>query len=201
MRSPLKDRSGPCSILFLFIFKLELSFNKCWNLDQCGFVCACAVLGPAVSAAEIWRRVARQWRICRQRGKMATSVGLHGSPALRLTEGLVSFLKEQRPEYLPEVLVNYREHGLQIQVSARSAKAHGSLMFLLIKGTRSWMLTWSRQHIIVCICVFHVSVYLLRERMMWQVWWVSAMPSYPQARPGETFTLKCWCFYFEKAQR
>ncbi|XP_023821809.1 proline-, glutamic acid- and leucine-rich protein 1 [Oryzias latipes] len=46
---------------------------------------------------------------------MATSVGLHGSPALRLTEGLVSFLKEQRPEYLPEVLVNYREHGLQIQ--------------------------------------------------------------------------------------
>ncbi|XP_024143871.1 proline-, glutamic acid- and leucine-rich protein 1 isoform X2 [Oryzias melastigma] len=46
---------------------------------------------------------------------MATSVGLHGSSALKLTEGLVSFLKEQRPEYLPEVLVNYREHGLQIQ--------------------------------------------------------------------------------------
>uniref|UniRef100_A0A096M2U1 Proline, glutamate and leucine rich protein 1 n=1 Tax=Poecilia formosa TaxID=48698 RepID=A0A096M2U1_POEFO len=31
---------------------------------------------------------------------------------MRLTEGLVSVLKEQRPEYLSEVLANYREHGV-----------------------------------------------------------------------------------------
>ncbi|KAF3697443.1 Proline-, glutamic acid- and leucine-rich protein 1 [Channa argus] len=43
---------------------------------------------------------------------MATSVWLHGPAAMRLTEGLVSVLKEHRPEYLPALLANYREHGV-----------------------------------------------------------------------------------------
>lgn len=48
---------------------------------------------------------------------MATSTWLRGPSAMRLTEGLVSVLKEQRPEYLPALLANYREHGVfQTQV-------------------------------------------------------------------------------------
>lgn len=48
---------------------------------------------------------------------MATSAWLRGPTAMRLTEGLVSVLKEQRPEYLPALLANYREHGVfQTQV-------------------------------------------------------------------------------------
>ncbi|XP_040037696.2 proline-, glutamic acid- and leucine-rich protein 1 isoform X2 [Gasterosteus aculeatus] len=43
---------------------------------------------------------------------MATSAWLRGPSAMRLTEGLVSVLKEQRPEYLPALLANYREHGV-----------------------------------------------------------------------------------------
>uniref|UniRef100_A0A1A8Q1P4 Coiled-coil glutamate-rich protein 1 n=1 Tax=Nothobranchius rachovii TaxID=451742 RepID=A0A1A8Q1P4_9TELE len=43
---------------------------------------------------------------------MAASAWLHGSAAMRLTEGLVLLMKEQRPEFLPEVLANYREHGV-----------------------------------------------------------------------------------------
>lgn len=43
---------------------------------------------------------------------MATSAWLRGPSAMRLTEGLVSVLKEQRPEYLPALLTNYREHGV-----------------------------------------------------------------------------------------
>lgn len=43
---------------------------------------------------------------------MATSAGLRGPSAMRLTEGLVSVLKEQRPEYLPALVANYREHGV-----------------------------------------------------------------------------------------
>ncbi|KAM3850466.1 proline-, glutamic acid- and leucine-rich protein 1 [Diretmus argenteus] len=42
---------------------------------------------------------------------MATSSWLHGTNNMRLTEVLVSVLKEQRPEYLPALLANYREHG------------------------------------------------------------------------------------------
>lgn len=39
---------------------------------------------------------------------------------MRLTEGLASVLKEQRPEYLPALLANYREHGVfQTQVRIR----------------------------------------------------------------------------------
>lgn len=48
---------------------------------------------------------------------MATSAWLRGPTAMRLTEDLVSVLKEQRPEYLPALLANYREHGVfQTQV-------------------------------------------------------------------------------------
>ncbi|XP_032400310.1 proline-, glutamic acid- and leucine-rich protein 1 isoform X1 [Etheostoma spectabile] len=43
---------------------------------------------------------------------MATSAWLRGPSATRLTEGLVSVLKEQRTEYLPALLANYREHGV-----------------------------------------------------------------------------------------
>ncbi|KAK5848667.1 hypothetical protein PBY51_006261 [Eleginops maclovinus] len=43
---------------------------------------------------------------------MATSAWMRGPSAIRLTEGLVSVLKEQRPEYLPALLANYREHGV-----------------------------------------------------------------------------------------
>lgn len=31
---------------------------------------------------------------------------------MRLTEGLVSVLKEQRPDYIPVLLSGYREHGV-----------------------------------------------------------------------------------------
>ncbi|XP_017327497.1 proline-, glutamic acid- and leucine-rich protein 1 [Ictalurus punctatus] len=43
---------------------------------------------------------------------MATAAWLHGPKNVRLTEGLVSALKEERPEYLPALLANYREHGV-----------------------------------------------------------------------------------------
>lgn len=43
---------------------------------------------------------------------MATSAWLRGPSAMRLTEGLVSVLKEQRPEYIPALLTSYREHGV-----------------------------------------------------------------------------------------
>ncbi|TSL34624.1 Proline-, glutamic acid- and leucine-rich protein 1 [Bagarius yarrelli] len=43
---------------------------------------------------------------------MATAAWLHGPKNMRLTEGLVSALKEERPEYLPAILADYREHGV-----------------------------------------------------------------------------------------
>uniref|UniRef100_A0A3B4TMI1 Proline-, glutamic acid- and leucine-rich protein 1 n=1 Tax=Seriola dumerili TaxID=41447 RepID=A0A3B4TMI1_SERDU len=56
---------------------------------------------------------------------MATSAWLHGPSAMRLTEGLVSVLKEHRPEYLPALLANYREHGV---FPTQSASAVGGLV-------------------------------------------------------------------------
>ncbi|XP_061921778.1 proline-, glutamic acid- and leucine-rich protein 1-like isoform X2 [Entelurus aequoreus] len=56
---------------------------------------------------------------------MAASVWLHGPSATRLTEGLLSVLKEQRPEYLPSVLANYREHGV---FPTQTASAVGGLV-------------------------------------------------------------------------
>ncbi|XP_030579190.1 proline-, glutamic acid- and leucine-rich protein 1 [Archocentrus centrarchus] len=56
---------------------------------------------------------------------MATSAWLHGPSAMRLTEGLVSVLKEQRPEYLPALLASYREHGV---FQTQSACAVGGLV-------------------------------------------------------------------------
>ncbi|KAM7365939.1 hypothetical protein PAMP_015416 [Pampus punctatissimus] len=44
---------------------------------------------------------------------------------MRLTEGLVSVLKEQRPEYLPALLANYREHGV---FPTQGASAVGGLV-------------------------------------------------------------------------
>ncbi|KAG5852121.1 proline-, glutamic acid- and leucine-rich protein 1 [Anguilla anguilla] len=58
---------------------------------------------------------------------MATAVWLHGSSNMRLTEGLVSALKEERPEYLPSLLANYREHG---GISTQSSGAAGGLIGL-----------------------------------------------------------------------
>lgn len=43
---------------------------------------------------------------------MATSAWLRGPSAMRLTEGLVSVLKEQRPDYIPVLVSGYREHGV-----------------------------------------------------------------------------------------
>lgn len=43
---------------------------------------------------------------------MATTAWLRGPSAMRLTEGLVSVLKEQRPDYIPVLLSGYREHGV-----------------------------------------------------------------------------------------
>uniref|UniRef100_A0A3B1JG98 Proline, glutamate and leucine rich protein 1 n=1 Tax=Astyanax mexicanus TaxID=7994 RepID=A0A3B1JG98_ASTMX len=58
---------------------------------------------------------------------MATAAWLHGqSPnSARLTEGLVSALKEERPEYLPALLSNYREHGA---VAAQNSGTLGGLV-------------------------------------------------------------------------
>ncbi|XP_071780172.1 proline-, glutamic acid- and leucine-rich protein 1 [Centroberyx gerrardi] len=56
---------------------------------------------------------------------MATSAWLHGPSNMRLTEGLVSVLKEQRPEYLPALLANYREHGV---FPTQGASAVGGLV-------------------------------------------------------------------------
>ncbi|KAL4631400.1 proline-, glutamic acid- and leucine-rich protein 1 [Arapaima gigas] len=58
---------------------------------------------------------------------MATAAWLHGSTNMRLTEGLVSALKLERPEYLPALLANYREHG---GVSAQSSAAVSGLIGL-----------------------------------------------------------------------
>ncbi|KAI2662755.1 Proline-, glutamic acid- and leucine-rich protein 1 [Labeo rohita] len=56
---------------------------------------------------------------------MASAAWLHGPNITRLTEGLVSVLKEDRPEYLPALLANYREHGV---VGAQSTGAVGGLV-------------------------------------------------------------------------
>ncbi|XP_068164734.1 proline-, glutamic acid- and leucine-rich protein 1 [Antennarius striatus] len=56
---------------------------------------------------------------------MATSSWLRGPSGLRLTEGLLSVLKEQRPEFLPGLLGSYRQHGA---VSAQGASAVGGLV-------------------------------------------------------------------------
>ncbi|KAJ4920948.1 hypothetical protein JOQ06_022289 [Pogonophryne albipinna] len=56
---------------------------------------------------------------------MATSAWMRGPSAMRLTEGLVSVLKEQRPEYLPTLLANYREHGV---FQTQGASAVGGLV-------------------------------------------------------------------------
>ncbi|XP_069033961.1 proline-, glutamic acid- and leucine-rich protein 1 isoform X2 [Embiotoca jacksoni] len=56
---------------------------------------------------------------------MAASSWLHGPSAMRLTEGLVSVLKEQRPEYLPALLASYREHGV---FPTQGASAVGGLV-------------------------------------------------------------------------
>ncbi|XP_042339484.1 proline-, glutamic acid- and leucine-rich protein 1-like [Plectropomus leopardus] len=56
---------------------------------------------------------------------MATSAWLRGPSAMRLTEGLVSVLKEQRPEYLPALLASYREHGV---FQSQGASAVGGLV-------------------------------------------------------------------------
>ncbi|XP_036968318.1 proline-, glutamic acid- and leucine-rich protein 1 [Acanthopagrus latus] len=56
---------------------------------------------------------------------MATSAWLRGPSAMRLTEGLVSVLKEQRPEYIPALLTSYREHGV---FPTQSASAVGGLV-------------------------------------------------------------------------
>ncbi|KAI4892365.1 hypothetical protein NFI96_023300 [Prochilodus magdalenae] len=56
---------------------------------------------------------------------MATAAWLHGTNNTRLTEGLVSVLKEERPEYLPVLLTNYREHGV---VGVQSSGAVGGLV-------------------------------------------------------------------------
>ncbi|KAK1890500.1 Proline- glutamic acid- and leucine-rich protein 1 [Dissostichus eleginoides] len=56
---------------------------------------------------------------------MATSAWMRGPSAMRLTEGLVSVLKEQRPEYLPALLANYREHGV---FQTQGASAVGGLV-------------------------------------------------------------------------
>ncbi|XP_048039998.1 LOW QUALITY PROTEIN: proline-, glutamic acid- and leucine-rich protein 1 [Megalobrama amblycephala] len=56
---------------------------------------------------------------------MASAAWLHGPNITRLTEGLVSVLKEDRPEYLPALLANYREHGV---VGTQSTGAVGGLV-------------------------------------------------------------------------
>uniref|UniRef100_A0A8C1GCK7 Proline-, glutamic acid- and leucine-rich protein 1 n=1 Tax=Cyprinus carpio TaxID=7962 RepID=A0A8C1GCK7_CYPCA len=56
---------------------------------------------------------------------MASATWLHGPNITRLTEALVSVLKEDRPEYLPALLANYREHGV---VGAQSTGAVGGLV-------------------------------------------------------------------------
>nr|XP_019955625.1 PREDICTED: proline-, glutamic acid- and leucine-rich protein 1 [Paralichthys olivaceus] len=56
---------------------------------------------------------------------MATSTWLHGPSAMRLTEGLVSVLKEHRPEYVPALLASYREHGV---FPTQGASAVGGLV-------------------------------------------------------------------------
>ncbi|XP_030635831.1 proline-, glutamic acid- and leucine-rich protein 1 [Chanos chanos] len=58
---------------------------------------------------------------------MATAAWLHGPNNMRLTEGLVSALKEDRPEYLPALLANYREHGV---VGIQSTGTVGGLVGL-----------------------------------------------------------------------
>ncbi|XP_061525513.1 proline-, glutamic acid- and leucine-rich protein 1 [Phycodurus eques] len=56
---------------------------------------------------------------------MSVSSWLHGPHTGRLTEGLLSVLKEQRPEYLPSLLDNYREHGV---LRTQGASAVGGLL-------------------------------------------------------------------------
>ncbi|XP_034532896.1 proline-, glutamic acid- and leucine-rich protein 1 isoform X2 [Notolabrus celidotus] len=56
---------------------------------------------------------------------MAASSWMRGPSAMRLTEGLVSVLKEQRPEYLPALLSGYREHGV---FTSQGSSAVGGLV-------------------------------------------------------------------------
>ncbi|KTF77403.1 hypothetical protein cypCar_00022587 [Cyprinus carpio] len=60
---------------------------------------------------------------------MASAAWLHGPNITRLTEGLVSVLKEDRPEYLPALLANYREHGV---VGTQHAEEEFICLFLFV---------------------------------------------------------------------
>ncbi|XP_029944237.1 proline-, glutamic acid- and leucine-rich protein 1 [Salarias fasciatus] len=60
----------------------------------------------------------------RREDNMAAS-WLHGPSVLRLTDGLVSVLKEQRPEHVPALLACYREHGA---FSSQGSGALGGLV-------------------------------------------------------------------------
>ncbi|XP_077445797.1 proline-, glutamic acid- and leucine-rich protein 1 [Stigmatopora argus] len=56
---------------------------------------------------------------------MSAASWLNGAIAGRLTEGLLLVLKEQRPEFLPGLLENYRQHGV---FSSQGSSALGGLL-------------------------------------------------------------------------
>lgn len=74
---------------------------------------------------------------------MATSAWLRGPSAMRLTEGLVSVLKEQRPEYLPALLANYREHGVFPTQVEPGPEKHVSLEANYLLPSRYMLLLFS----------------------------------------------------------
>ncbi|XP_057709881.1 proline-, glutamic acid- and leucine-rich protein 1 [Corythoichthys intestinalis] len=66
---------------------------------------------------------------------MSAASWLNGAAAARLTEGLLSVLKEQRPEFLPGLLENYRQHG--VFRSQGSSTVGGLLGFSNVKMASS----------------------------------------------------------------
>lgn len=131
---------------------------------------------------------------------MATSAWLRGPSAMRLTEGLVSVLKEQRPDYIPVLLTGYREHGVfhtqvnpelnmaispeasylyaaVLQASSLSRQMFGTSHLQHFRCEANGDTPKHNHHCFVVI--------FFRAQAPWLVSLVSAMPNLAQARPGD----------------
>lgn len=132
---------------------------------------------------------------------MATSAWLRGPSAMRLTEGLVSVLKEQRPDYIPVLLSGYREHGvfhtqvhpdLKIPFSSVASYLCAAVLQLLplsrvMFGTleqKNSCIKMMVSYLNLYFFFFKLYVYLFRVPAPWPVSLATAMPNLAQARPG-----------------
>lgn len=143
---------------------------------------------------------------------MATSAWLRGPSAMRLTEGLVSVLKEQRPDYIPVLLSGYREHGvfhtqvypdLKMPICSRASYLCATAL-QAPSLSRVMLGTLEQEHFGYKLMVSSVETlfvffllfygYLFRVQAPWPVSLASPMPNLAQARPGDQKRKTCTFF-------